>query len=622
MKDGRLYLALALGLCLVLIGLFAFGGLAAPLQVPANPTPSPAMNTHNAPRDSVVSLAYSEAINLATVSTDTFAVYAMQTGLLTEAYDVSGGTIALTPSDPFKPGELVQASATTGTLNLSGQGPIAPTVWQFRAAVGGGVGTFANSGQTTAQLSGWSAALGDLNGDGYLDIYAANTTQDKVWLNDGTVSFTDGGWTSSSSNSKDVALGDLNGDGWLDVFLVNTGAQDEAWLNVGGTGFALADSVGGATDDSLDVDLGDVDGDGDLDALVGTESGVNNKIWLNDGSGSFPSSLNLGTSPAEGVALGDLDGDGDLDAFLANYNVSDELWENLGPAGFSLKDDNLGTAEFSVDVALGDVDSNGTLDAVVVSGSYLEGNVLWLNDGAWGFTQSSETFEQERSEGVALGDLDGDGDLDVFVANRLADDTVWLNDGGFQGGTSGEFTLKTSLPVNTSYNVVLGDLDGDGDLDAVPCAALTYNFVWLNGDRADLTILKTVNSSFASPGQRITYTLAYSNLGPQTAKGIVISDTASTELTDVQCSAVMGAITPTGSFDCEWEVADLGAGEGGAVYMRGVMDAGMAPGATFTNTAEIYSTQVTDYAQDNDHDSVGVTVAYKIYLPLVLRNYP
>jgi uncharacterized repeat protein (TIGR01451 family) len=621
MKNVRLYLALALGLGLALIGLFAFGGLAAPLQQPADPTPSPAMNAHNAPRDSVVSIAYSEAINPATVSTDTFAVYAMQTGLLTEAYGVNGGTIALTPSDPFKPGELVQASATTGTLNLSGQGPISPTVWQFRAAVGGGVGTFANSGQTTAQLSGYAAALGDLNGDGYLDIYAANTTQDKVWLNDGTVSFTDGGWTASSSNSKDVALGDLNGDGWLDVFLVNTGAQDEAWLNVGGTGFALADSVGGATDDSLDVDLGDVDGDGDLDALVGTESGVNNKIWLNDGSGSFSSSLNLGTSPAEGVALGDLDGDGDLDAFLANYNVSDELWENLGPAGFSLKD-SLGTAEYSVDVALGDVDGNGTLDAVVVSRSYLEDNVLWLNDGAWGFTRSSETFEQVRSEGVALGDLDGDGDLDVFVANRLADDTVWLNDGGFQGGTSGEFTLKASLPVNSSYNVVLGDLDGDGDLDAVPCAVSTYNFVWLNGDRADLTILKTVNLPFASPGQRITYTLTYTNLGPQTAKGIAISDTAPTELTDVQCSAVAGVITPTGGFDCEWEAADLGAGEGGTVYMSGVVGAGMAAGATFTNTAEIYSTRVADYRNDNDKSSMDVTVAHRIYLPLVVRNYP
>lgn len=57
----------------------------------------------------------------------------MQTGLLTQAYGVNGGTITLTPTFPLHPGELVQVSATTATLNITGEQPLLYTVWQFRA---------------------------------------------------------------------------------------------------------------------------------------------------------------------------------------------------------------------------------------------------------------------------------------------------------------------------------------------------------------------------------------------------------------------------------------------------------------------------------------------------------
>ncbi|MCH8840548.1 MAG: VCBS repeat-containing protein, partial [Planctomycetes bacterium] len=61
-----------------------------------------------------------------------------------------------------------------------------------------------------------------------------------------------------------------------------------------------------------------------------------------------------------------------------------------------------------------------------------------------------------------LGDLDGDGDLDAFVANSIAEaNLVWTNDG------SGTFTDSGQTPgTSPSYDVMLGDLDGDGDLDA------------------------------------------------------------------------------------------------------------------------------------------------------------
>jgi hypothetical protein len=63
--------------------------------------------------------------------------------------------------------------------------------------------------------------------------------------------------------------------------------------------------------------LGDVDGDGDLDALVANYEQAN-RVWLNNGSGTFSDSgQSLGSSKSVGAALGDVDGDGDLDAFVA-----------------------------------------------------------------------------------------------------------------------------------------------------------------------------------------------------------------------------------------------------------------------------------------------------------------
>ena len=86
---------------------------------------------------------------------------------------------------------------------------------------------------------------------------------------------------------------------------------------------------------------------------------------------------------------------------------------------------------------------------------------------------------------VALGDLDGDGDLDAFMANGTpagAGNTVWLNDGSGILADSGLL-----LGSGFSMGVALGDLDADGDLDAVIAntsfvdnPAETPNEVWFN----------------------------------------------------------------------------------------------------------------------------------------------
>ncbi|MFT5171768.1 MAG: hypothetical protein ACI9BD_001546, partial [Candidatus Marinamargulisbacteria bacterium] len=188
---------------------------------------------------------------------------------------------------------------------------------------------------------------------------------------------------------------------------------------------------------------------------------------------------NIGSSDSYGVALGDLDSDGDIDAFVANLIAPNKIWINDGSASFT---EAQSLTDASVSVALGDVDADGDLDAFVGNISNeaaIQGNRVWFNNGSGLFTTNNQLYALTDTYDLALGDIDLDGDIDVFFANYSGlPDEVWLNDGSGTFSNSGQLLGQTS-----SQSVALGDLDQDGDLDAFVAndgvTGISSNKIWI-----------------------------------------------------------------------------------------------------------------------------------------------
>ncbi|NOZ52502.1 MAG: VCBS repeat-containing protein, partial [Gammaproteobacteria bacterium] len=313
-----------------------------------------------------------------------------------------------------------------------------------------------------------SVALGDLDGDGDLDMVVANGQffpansgdyNNRVYINDGGGRFTVFS-QELGTNSDFVALGDVDGDGGLDIVLSKS-KGNRIYINVDGAGsFAYLDQVLGSGGSFA---LGDVDGDGDLDMVV-TDPGEDNfnRVYKNGGAGNFINSNQLlGANISLSIALGDVDGDGDLDMVVANTQANRIYKNSDGTGSFLDSGQTLGTS-YSTFVTLGDVDGDGDLDMVVAN---THANRVYKNDGDGNFIDTGQVLGLSYSTSVVLGDVDSDGDLDMVVANFNLDEQnrVYLNDG------TGSFTDSGQLlgTNNRSNSVVLGDIDGDGDLDMV-----------------------------------------------------------------------------------------------------------------------------------------------------------
>lgn len=324
-----------------------------------------------------------------------------------------------------------------------------------------------------------------------------------------------------------VATGDVDNDGWVDLYLTNFG-PGQLFRNQGDGTFAEVSRQSGIDDpDGFGVSASflDFDRDGWLDLYVGNNvtyaienetpcpnmagerdycppqvyGGQRDRLYRNRGGGRFEDvtarALVGGKfGPALGVSAADFNGDGWVDIYVANDGTENLLWINQQdgtfkdtalPAGAAVNE--VGRPEASMGVDAGDFDNDGDEDLFMTHLTG-EGNNLYVNDGPGRFVDRSAPSGlgplslSYTGWGTAWIDFDNDGWLDLFTVNGTIvkvhgrarqpfpyDQKKLLfrnrGDGRFEDVTSragAAFELSEA-----GRGAACGDVDNDGDIDVL-----------------------------------------------------------------------------------------------------------------------------------------------------------
>lgn len=333
------------------------------------------------------------------------------------------------------------------------------------------------------------ATFADVDNDGDLDAYVVTWygQRNYFYRNQGDGSFlldSDTTLTTRGTFSETASWGDVNQDGWIDLFLANSEGktkQNSLFINQAGSFFLPLPSPATQTNTlSRSINWVDVNNDNKIDLFVSNEGKSPNELYLNSGKAPFfqqdqPSVWSDLAGGSMSSSWGDVDNDGDLDLFLANADyfkeLNNQLLINDGQGNFSIitEGDLVTDGGCSYGSAFADFDNDGDLDIIVTNGFCKKNLANWLyeNDGKGNFKKTKNVLPNMPafcSFGVAWGDVNKDGFLDLAIANcqngkndAQPPNTFYLNNGNqnqwlqikLKGTTSNHSAIGAIIRIRT-----------------------------------------------------------------------------------------------------------------------------------------------------------------------------
>jgi len=269
-----------------------------------------------------------------------------------------------------------------------------------------------------------------------------------------------------------AAAGDLNGDGYPEIYISYWEDEDTLLRNNADgtfTDITIDSGIDTLSKDSYTPLMWDFNADGLLDIHVCVDRVTPNLLLINQGDLTFidqaaAAGLDVAAWNEMGAALGDYDNDGDFDLYMTNIEKPDDVVGTDEPAiawNRFMRNDSIGSSMSFVDIGGSDVefvrtgwgwgvtfidyDHDGWLDLAVVNGQdnspgspyQTDPSRLFRNDGQGSFTDESDAtgFADIRmAKAVLTFDYDRDGDQDLFVTNYLESALLYENVGGAEAG--------------------------------------------------------------------------------------------------------------------------------------------------------------------------------------------
>ncbi len=321
-----------------------------------------------------------------------------------------------------------------------------------------GGGTYGTPTPYRAGLNPTCVVAADFDADGDTDLIATHSVfnaffQVSVLLNQGNGTFAGPVDYPVASQSYAATCADLDGDGDIDVAAANRAADTVSILLNQGDGTFAAQVQYATPTGPYSIVHADLDSDGDQDLAVGHNVATTVAVLLNQGDGTFAAFVpyDVGWN-CDGLTSADLDGDGDPDLAAAQgglhrvgvlLNHGDGSFATVAPYAVGYDPQAYPRAVTHLDV-----DGDGDQDLASANGNFDPNVSILVNHGDGTFAAQATFTTATLPFSLVSADVDGDSDDDLVVANR---------------GSSSVSVLKNCGPSATPFCF------GDGSSASCPC---------------------------------------------------------------------------------------------------------------------------------------------------------